>query len=187
MKILPPLMTQSSPSRTARVRIARAGSLPPDGSVSAKKPLLLAAQRRIQIAFLLIVVGLEQLRETGTAEHAVAWRVEAGAMLRHLDRDQRTSDEIDVGATVLGRNVEPVEPHRLHLRDQTASWPPPGNLVGIGIEVELERHDLVANEPPHDVDDQLLLLGRLEVHVRRLRGSMVMDSTVRAAERRVRR
>ena len=38
MNTLEPLMTQSLPSLTARVRMARAGSLPPDGSVSPKKP-----------------------------------------------------------------------------------------------------------------------------------------------------
>ena len=37
MKIFAPLMTQASPSRTARVRIAPAGSEPPLGSVIAKK------------------------------------------------------------------------------------------------------------------------------------------------------
>ena len=38
MNTFAPLMIQSSPSLTARVRMARAGSLPPEGSVSAKKP-----------------------------------------------------------------------------------------------------------------------------------------------------
>ena len=38
MKIFEPLMIQSSPSRTAFVRIARAGSEPPEGSVRPKKP-----------------------------------------------------------------------------------------------------------------------------------------------------
>ncbi len=38
MKIFEPLMIQSSPSRSALVRMARAGSDPPEGSVSPKKP-----------------------------------------------------------------------------------------------------------------------------------------------------
>ena len=38
MNVFSPSTIQSSPSRTAVVRIARAGSLPPEGSVRAKKP-----------------------------------------------------------------------------------------------------------------------------------------------------
>ena len=38
MSVLLPSMFQSSPSLTAAVRIARAGSLPPDASVVSKKP-----------------------------------------------------------------------------------------------------------------------------------------------------
>ncbi len=121
MKIFDPLMIQSSPSRTARVRIARAGSLPPDGSVRPKKPRFSPRSIGSQITRLLVVVGFEQLREAGAAEHAITRRVQPGAMLRHLDRDQRPREQIDLGAAVLGRNVEPIKTHLLDFRHEPAS------------------------------------------------------------------
>ena len=82
MKILEPLITQSSPSRRRAVWIARAGSQPPDGSVSAEEAVLLAAQHRVEVALLLLLGRLVELGQSGIAEDAVAGCVEAGAVLR---------------------------------------------------------------------------------------------------------
>ena len=81
MKCLVPFRTQPSPSRWAVVWIAPAGSLPPAGSVRPKKLRFLPSSSGIQIPLLLILAGLEQLREARPAEHAVAGRVQPGPVL----------------------------------------------------------------------------------------------------------
>jgi hypothetical protein len=119
MNIFEPLMIQSSPERTARVRIARAGSLPPDGSVSAKKPFF-AAQHRHQITLLLVVVGLEQLREARAAEYAITLRtVRHGAATFRW----RARDEVDPRPPYAAV-CQAVEPHFLDLRYQPPRSPP---------------------------------------------------------------
>src|SRR5690606_18768872 len=93
-------------------RITAAGGLG-----QAEEALLLTAQHRVEIALLLLLGGLEELRQPGTAEHAVTGRVEAGAVLGHLDREQRPGDQVELGAPVLGRDIETVQAHGLGLFD----------------------------------------------------------------------
>ena len=125
--------------------------------------LLLAAQRRIEVALLLVVVGLEDLRQARAAEGAVAGHVEAGAVLRHLDGQQHARHDVDVGAAVLLRNIDAEQAHRLGLLDQ------PG-MVGwvqfrrIRVELGLERNDLLADKAADLVDQQLLFFARFEIH-----------------------
>jgi hypothetical protein len=56
MKIFEPFSTHESPSRTARVRMARAGSEPPLGSVIAKK--VWRPSRIVGTAYLRICSGV---------------------------------------------------------------------------------------------------------------------------------
>ena len=112
MNTLEPLMIQSLPSlHGARADGAR-GIAAARRLGEPEEAALLAAQHRMQVALLLLLGGLVELGEARRAEHAVAGRVEAGAMLGHLDRHQRARDEIDAGAAVLGGDVEAPEAHR---------------------------------------------------------------------------
>ena len=163
MNVFSPLRIQSSPrahrgGADGARRIAAAGGLG-----EAEEAALLAAQRRVEVALLLIVVGLVELGEAGAAEDAVAGRVESRAVLRHLDRHQRARDDVDPRPAVLLRNVEPVEPHRLGLRHQAVAI---GRLelARVGVEVGFEREDLLAHEAAHGVDHQALFVGGVEVH-----------------------
>ena len=130
----------------------------------AEERLLLAAQGRIEIALLLVVVGLEDLRQARTAERAVAGHVEAGAVLRHLDGEQGAGHDVDVRAAELLGNVDPEQAHRLGLLDQ------PRMVLrrqfrGIGVELGLERNDLLPHIAPDLVDQHLLLGVRFEIHL----------------------
>jgi hypothetical protein len=66
-------------------------------------------------------------------------------MLGHLHPHQRAGDEIDAGAAVLGRNVEAPEAHRAHLSTE-AREVLRRQLAGVGIELGLQRHDLLAHK-----------------------------------------
>src|SRR5213083_683122 len=82
----------------------------------------------MEVALLLLLGGLVELGEAGRSEHAVAGRVEASAMLRHLHRHERAGDQIDAGAAVLGWNVEAPETHLAHFSGEALK-------VFAGIEV----------------------------------------------------
>src|SRR6476619_7273774 len=69
---------------------------------------LLTAQGGVEVALLLVLVGLVELGQARAAEGAVARRVQARAMLRHLDRQQYARDQVDRRAAVFLRNVQPV-------------------------------------------------------------------------------
>ena len=84
-------------------------------------------------------------------------------MLRHLHRHQRAGDEIDAGASVLGGNVEAPETHLAHFSGEALEVFA-GQLAGVGIELGLQRHDLLAHEPAHGGHDLALLFGGVEVH-----------------------
>ena len=84
-------------------------------------------------------------------------------MLRHLHRHQRARDEIDAGAAVLGRDVEAPEAHLAHLCGEALEVLD-GELAGVGVELGLQRHDLLAHEPAHGGHDLALLFGGVEVH-----------------------
>ena len=139
-------------------RIAAAG-----GFGQAKERLLLAAQGRIEVALLLVFVGLEDLGQARAAEGAVAGHVQSGAMLRHLDRQQHARHEVDVGAAVFLRDVDAEQAHRLGLLDQPL-------VIGglefrrVGVQVRLERDDLLAHEAADLVDQHLLFFAWLEIH-----------------------
>ena len=73
----------------------------------AEERLLFAAQRRIEVALLLVFVGLEDLRQARAAESAVAGHVETGTVLGHLDGQQDARHDVDVGSAVFLRYVDP--------------------------------------------------------------------------------
>ena len=158
MKILEPLMTQPLVLGSARVWMARAGSLPPDGSVRPKKRLLLAAQHRIEVALLLVLVGLVELGQAGAAEDAVAGHVEAGAVLGHLDRQQHAGDDVDVRGRRTRRGCRGRSSPIALVFSTRRAMVLGRQLGGVGIELGLERHDLLAHEAA-DLVDQHLLFG----------------------------
>ncbi len=129
--------------------------------------LLLAAQRRIEIAHLLVFIGLEDLGEACAAERAVAGHVEPGSMLGHLDRQQDAGDDIDVGTAELLGDVDAEQAHRLGLLDKA-------RVIGgvefgrIGVELGLERDDLLPDIAADLVDQHLLFRVGLEIHRRSL-------------------
>src|SRR5262249_42226782 len=94
-------------NRTRRVAAAR-------GLRQSEEAALLSPQHRMQIPLLLLLGRLKQLGQPGRAKHAIAGSIEAGAMLRHLDRPQRAGDQIDAGAAILRGDVETPETHLAH-------------------------------------------------------------------------
>ena len=44
------------------------------------------------------------------------------------------------------------------------AWNSGSRLAGVGIELGLQRHDLLAHEPAHHADEEILLGGELKVH-----------------------
>ena len=84
-------------------------------------------------------------------------------MLRHLDRQQHARDDVDVRPAVFLRDVDAEQAHRLGLLDQPRVV---GRieLRGVGIELGLERDDLLAHEAADLVDQHLLFFARLEIH-----------------------
>ncbi len=133
------------------------------GLGEAEEGFLLAAQHRVEVGLLLLGRRLVELGEAGGAEDAVAGHVEAGAMLAHLDGEQNAGRHVDAGAAELGRNVEAVEAHRLDLGDEALAVLG-RQLAGVGIELVLKRHDLLAHETADLGDDGFLLFRGLEVH-----------------------
>ena len=115
MKIFAPLMHpivavahRLGADRAGRIGAAR-------GLGEAEEAALLAAQHREEVALLLVLVGLVELRQAGAAERAEAGRVEPGAVLGGLDRDQSLGHDVDVGPAELRRDAEAVEAHGLRL------------------------------------------------------------------------
>jgi len=85
-------------------------------------------------------------------------------MLRHLDRQQHAGHDVDVRPAVFLRDVDAEQAHRLGLLDQPL-------MVGriefrrVGIELRLERDDLLAHEAAHLVDQHLLFGAGFEIHL----------------------
>ena len=86
-------------------------------------------------------------------------------MLRHLDGEQHAGHDVDVGPAELLGNVDAVQAHRLGLLDQPRLV---GGieLGGVGVELGLERNDLLAHVAADLVDQHLLLGVGLEIHGR---------------------
>ena len=127
------------------------------------------------IAIEAVLIGFMLLAAVNFSRHFIAWQqkslrtylrdVEAGAMLAHLDRQQHARRHVDAGAAEFRGDVEAVEAHAFDLGDE-ARVLLARQLGGVGIELVLERHDLLAHEAAHLGDDSSLLFGRLEVHGR---------------------
>ena len=86
-------------------------------------------------------------------------------MLGHLDGQQHAGDDVDVGPAELLGDVDAVEAHRLGLLDQ-ARVVGGIELGGVGIELGLERDDLLAHVAADLVDQHLLFGAGLEIHGR---------------------
>ena len=147
----------------------------------AEEAVLLAAQHREEVALLLIVVGLVELRQARAAEGAETGRVEPGAVLGSLDGDQRLGHDVDLGSAEFGRDAEAVQAHGLGDRYQARL------ILGlqarcVGIELGLERPDLLPHEPPHLIDDLGLLRGEFKVHAS-LREPALFPSSPAGAKR----
>ena len=86
-------------------------------------------------------------------------------MLCHLDRQQHARDDIDVRPAEFLGDVDAVKTHRLGLLDQPCMV---GGieLGGVGVELGLERDDLLAHVAAHLVDQHLLFGAGLEIHRR---------------------
>ena len=97
MNVFSPLMTHSSPSRTAVVRMLRA-SEPAPGSVIAKQLCRSPSIVGSQVALLLLVVGVEQ------DVVGVAAELELHERAAELDLDQRVHHRAEAHpAVLLGR------------------------------------------------------------------------------------
>ena len=106
----------------------------------AEEAALLAAQHREEVALLLVLVGLEELRQARAAERAVAGRVEPGAMLRHLDR------RAGCGSRCRCRGRRTPAGCRCHRgpspwsSSTSRAWSSGSSSRGVGIELGLQRH-----------------------------------------------
>ena len=118
----------------------------------------------MEVALLLGLGGFKQLCQAGAAEHPVAGRVKPGAMLAGFNGNQGSGNQIDFRPAELRWDVEAIEAHvagflrqALPIRFR--------QLVGIRIQGQLQRQDLLAHEPPDHAGDHLLLFGQRQVHV----------------------
>ena len=166
MKILLPLMTNSSPSRLYMVAIPPA-SLPAFGSVSRRQPITLAGIERRQ-PFLLLLFGAEGVDRVGGKrgvrrdQHA-ARTASLGDLFHHND----VGEHVQAGAAVLLGKIAPHEAHFTHLFDQRV-----GNRV-LFVDFYGNRLDLFFDEIAHGRLQYLVILAQLEIH-----GSNLLSSVV---------
>ena len=133
------------------------------GFGKAEEAALFTAQHREQVALLLIVVGLVELRQARAAEGAEARRIESGAMLRGFDGDQGLGDDVDVRTAEFWRNSQAIKSHPADDLDQ------PRLIIRlesgrVRVELGFQWDHLLAHETAHLVDDQGLLWAHFEVH-----------------------
>ena len=133
------------------------------GFRKAEEDPFLAAQHRIQILLLLHLRRFKKLGLPGAAEGVITRRVEPAAMLRAFDGDQHARDHIDFRPAIFRRRVQTIQAHCLGFFDQIGE-DLRLDLVGVRIEVLLERQDLLTHETSNHVDDHRLLFGEGEIH-----------------------
>ena len=84
-------------------------------------------------------------------------------MLAAFDGDQAARDKIDIGSAVLGRRVEPMQPHFLGFLDEFFEFLG-RDFVGVRVEGVFERDDLLAHKAANHIDNDALLVGQGQVH-----------------------
>ena len=123
---------------------------------------LLAAEHRVEIALLLLVVALEQDAARLRAKDRVVAEGD-GDGPGYLLLDHAAGQQIEPGAAVLGGHVEHPEPQgpSLFLERLVQLL---GHLLALRAEFPFQRDQLPVHEIAHGVLDDLYLFGKLEIH-----------------------